>query len=206
MNLKSRTVNKITSTHVLGSTTGFLHFMYNKIPLLPWPNHVNPWLNNLKAGLKTAKQTRWQVCISCILIIKISVWRKSWLFWWHLLLFNKFHDYSRPGKQNPFSMTFPSCTNPDIIKWVFIHLFTNILVSFFLSFFLFHWLTDWLTDWHNSDIYHPWTIKQHLLLISKMMYRSMGIRSTQNMDFSFPQFTILKINSIPCDFSWPNYK
>ena len=27
-------------------------------------------------------------------------------------LFNKFHDYPRPGKQKPLSMTFPGCGHP----------------------------------------------------------------------------------------------
>ena len=34
-------------------------------------------------------------------------------FHWRLSLFNKFHDYSRPEKQKPLSITFPGRGNPD---------------------------------------------------------------------------------------------
>ena len=36
-------------------------------------------------------------------------------FPWLLSLFNKFHDYSRPGKQKLFSTAFPGHRNPDIV-------------------------------------------------------------------------------------------
>ena len=94
----------------------------------------------------------------------------TWLF----IIFNKFHDFSRPGKQKPFSMTFPGCGKPALrpptLSWEWSKDFPS--DSKLLTFDYAHWHNVYVW-WHSHqlrctrmDIYvHQSCVKIHLLLV-----------------------------------------